>query len=373
MSEANRFHILDRVKIYPRGKKNIYCADFWSNGQHRRVSLKTPNMKIARQRAAKIEADLASGHYSTASPAVEISQAVEKYLNFLESEGRARKTIVRYRGELNTFSDFCLKHRKRYLSKIDMLLFDDYRSDRRQIHEKSTVYHESVVVKQFLKWCQQRKLINDNPLTEYKLVKPRRASKPSMSLQNVLSILEHATETYRLQFAMLAFTGIRSGELRHLRQKDVDFEGNWVHIVSRPGAETKTRESRKVPLHPRLKQLLLSRPHHEHEWFFTADPSKRYPDGGHWISTKRLNESLLRILKKLKLPRGREDNGFTVHSLRHFFKTHCVNELVPKPVVDIWQGHQIDMSVGAQYYNLADEVSQRFMSTVNFDLNDKED
>lgn len=36
-------------------------------------------------------------------------------------------------------------------------------------------------------------------------------------------------------------------------------------------------------------------------------------------------------------------------------------------MVDTWQGHTIDASVGACYYRLRDEDSQRFMEMVSFD------
>ena len=52
----------DRVKIFPRGKKGTWCADFWFDGAHRRVSLKTRNQKLAIQRAVKLDADVKPGH-----------------------------------------------------------------------------------------------------------------------------------------------------------------------------------------------------------------------------------------------------------------------------------------------------------------------
>jgi integrase len=70
----------------------------------------------------------------------------------------------------------------------------------------------------------------------------------------------------------------------------------------------------------------------------------------------------------LDIPAGRKNGGLTVHSLRHFFKTHCINGGIPKPVVDVWQGHKIDMSVGAQYYKLSDADSQRFVKSVLFEI-----
>ena len=99
---------------------------------------------------------------------------------------------------------------------------------------------------------------------------------------------------------------------------------------------------------------------------FTAEPSKRYPDGSHHINTKHLNDFFLKILTKLKIPTGRKD-GFTIHSLRHFMRTFCVNAGVPERVVDLWLGHASDRrSVQSTYYHLTDEASQQFMRKVPF-------
>ena len=355
------------MTIYPRGKKKIYCADFWHDGKHQRVSLETRNKKVATQRAVKIDADLTSGRYSAPPPPTKIETAVNKYLAHLKAEGRARKTIVRYQGELEAFRDFCHARRFYRLSQITVLLFDEFRADRRQIHVERTVFHESVVVKQWIKWGKTRKLLPNNPLEDYRLEKPRPQPKGGPSLEQVNSILTAAQDTRRAQFAVLAFGGMRSGELQHLQRAEVDLEGKWLHIVSRPGAETKTRESRKVPIHPRLYDVLKGASQSAFTYFFTTEASPRYPAGGNWINPKRLNEDFIKILEKFEIPAGRKNGGFTIHCLRHFFKTHCINCGVPKPVVDTWQGHKIDMSVGAQYYKLADEASQDFMTMVSFD------
>lgn len=64
----------------------------------------------------------------------------------------------------------------------------------------------------------------------------------------------------RAMVAVLAFTGMRSGELQRLRREDVDLAGGWIHIRSRPGYETKNRRSRKVPIAKRLRPTLEARP-----------------------------------------------------------------------------------------------------------------
>jgi hypothetical protein len=57
-------------------------------------------------------------------------------------------------------------------------------------------------------------------------------------------------------------------------------------------------------MHPRLKDVLASLPRTRRPWLFVAVPSRRYPDGGHHISTKRLNEQFIRLAARLGMPTG---------------------------------------------------------------------
>ena len=161
---------------------------------------------------------------------------------------------------------------------------------------------------------------------------------------------------------------MRIGELQHLLVNDVDLGGNWIHVESREGTETKTRRARKVPIHPTLRQILTEDGCRRGPWYFTAEPSSKFPAGDHWISPKRINDAFLRIAEGLGLSVGRKSNGYTVHSLRHCFETVAVNGRIPQRVVDLWMGHQSDRSMGAVYYTLTDAESQRFMNEVPFSL-----
>ena len=187
----------------------------------------------------------------------------------------------------------------------------------------------------------------------------RRDLEPGSSCKQVQQILGAASERRRA----ICPSGVRRNALggrERLLRLDVDFENNWIRIVSREGAETKTGESHKVPIHTALKPILLavaSGRRKQDRWFFCEPASKQYPNADHCLNTKRLNEDFLKILKELGLAAGKKD-GFTIHSLRSFFKTFCINAGVPREVVDIWQGHAPDRSASAGYYRLADEVGQ---------------
>lgn len=363
--EPNRVRVGERVTLFTRGVKKIWVADFWQDGHHRKVSLKTNNKKVAVERATKLASELTQGTYQQPPPAVAVRQAIDDYMTYLRTESRARKTVVKYQGVLDLFLAFLAQQRITKLGQVTANHFDRYRAERMANRHRKTVYCEGVIIKQLLKWAKGRKLIVENPLADVRLEKPPMEPKEGPSLEQLNALLAAAEEPLRSQLAVLALTGMRSGELQRLRREDVDLFKGWIHIRSRPGAETKTRESRKVPIHPRLRAVLEGLPTSTHPWLFCAAPSKKFPRGGHHMSTKRLNEQFTRLVGKLDMPVGRE-SGFVIHSLRHFFETFTVNAGIPQRAIDAWLGHSSDKSMAAVYYRLRDEESQSFMIKVPF-------
>ena len=353
----------ERVRIYPRGKKKIYCADFWYDGKHHRRSLKTRNFKIARQKALRLETQLMEGSYQPAPPPMPLSEAIEAYLEHLRTENRRPKTITKYEGVLRIFREFAEDHNVFRLAQVTVVLMDKYRAFRKPDLSLKSMHNEAVMLKTLFKWAKQRKHVRENPLEGMKFKKPIMQPRGGPTLGEVQKLLAQAKEPRLTQYAVLAFTGMRSGELQRLRFEDVDFKGNWIYIVSRDGAETKTGHSRKVPIHPGLKPFLTALPK-TGPWLFTAPASSKYPEGGHWINTKHLNEDFSTLLAAAGVAAGRKKGGFSIHSLRNSFETICVNAGIPQRTVDTWLGHRSDTSMASIYYKLSDEDSQTFMLKV---------
>jgi integrase len=99
------------------------------------------------------------------------------------------------------------------------------------------------------------------------------------ALAQINEVLEVASEIRTPVFATIAFTGFRSGDVGRLRVEDVDLEGNWIHVISWPGFETKTGHSRKTPIHPRLRKILDYLQLHKTGWFSKATPSRNIRSG----------------------------------------------------------------------------------------------
>jgi integrase len=292
-----------------------------------------------------------------------LDKAIDAYVDHVTTENRRPKTITKYKGFFAIFLEFAQENGVFRLSQVTLALVDKYRAFRKPALSKKSMHNEAVMLKSFLKWAKQRKYIRENPLAEAKFERPKLEPRGGPTQVEVERILKAACAPRLTQYAVLAFTGMRSGELQRLRVEDIDFDGNWLHIVSREGAETKTGYSRKVPIHAKLKPFLESLPK-TGPWLFTAPPSQKYPEGGHWINTKHLNDDFQKLLMATSVAAGRKSGGFSIHSLRNSFETICVNARIPQRVVDTWLGHRSDRSMGSVYYKLSDADSQAFMLQV---------
>lgn len=226
------------------------------------------------------------------------------------------------------------------------------------------MHSEGQLLKKFLAWCAERGLIEVNPLATRRFRPPKYEPREGPTLEQVNLILSSASATLKPVLDMLAFTGARIGEVAHLLVAGVDLEGDWLRFESRPGFETKTGNSRKVPIHESLRPLIEAAMRQRSSgWLFTAQASRKYPAGDHWISAKHINEDFTRLLRSLKLPAG-QDGGFTIHALRRSLKTICMNSAIPREVIDAWQDHAHIRTPGGLYYTLSDADSQRFMKQV---------
>lgn len=352
-SSNERIALGNRVSIYQRGKKGTWVADFWHAGKHTRKSMRTPNKKVALDRATKLAGELHDGSY-VLEKRTPIKEAVEAYLDHLRARERAAKTLTRYRGELETFAEFVAGRRVRTMDLVTQRHLDAFQIERIEDHAPKTVYHELVVIKQLFKWSHRRGLIASNPLADYELGKPRAKEKPVLTLDQVDAVLDQSSARKRRMIATLAFTGMRVSSLQALRRVDVDLRDGWMRVE-----DIKKRQSYDLPIHPRLAALLTGEPDEGHELLFTARPSRKYPEGGRPINPKHLNEYFQAAAGRAGI------DGFTQHDLRHFFKSFTINHGVPERAVDQWLNHA-DGSVRERYYHLRPEESKQFMNSVPF-------
>jgi integrase len=379
-SKKHRILVGYRVHIFQRGKGRTYQAEFHYRGQHRVRTLKTDNLKVATQRAIKLALQIQEGTLDVdqvlqpvvAASQVMLDSAVDAYIAYLTDAGNRPSTLKKYRGTLAGFVAFSGTKKVCRIDQVTLSLIDAYMAHRskQSVRGRKTgkvqKYHDLSLLKRFLQWCADRQMIGANPLERQKVSRPpTHRREECLTLAQVDRILSALPARMQGPVAVLAFGGMRSANCSQLLVDDIDLQGGWIHVRSREGATTKMGNEWKVPIHSRLKAILEALPRPSRGYFFTVAPSRKFPDGGHWVNMRHLNDDFVATLKKLGIPAGR-DKGFTIHSLRHFFKSICIGHGVPREYVDAWQGHASIRSASDLYVHTFDVESQRLMKQVPF-------
>jgi len=146
---------------------------------------------------------------------------------------------------------------------------------------------------------------------------------PCYTLEQVETILSAEEGQLRSILEALAFTGMRIGELVWLTWNDVDFENGFIQVRPKENWKPKNGRPRAIPMHDRVRAVLRQLPR-KHRWVFTAEPSKKYLQGGHRISRVHTLEKLKKLLGKLGLEATCTHSGTSLRAIarttvcRHF-------------------------------------------------------
>jgi integrase len=318
------------VRIFLKGE--TWWANYQARGHQKRTSLRTTNKKEARRRALLLEADLLRGHAEPGGKSSSIDAAIDSYRSYLKAERRSKKTLAKYNKVLDRVRVLACQFHRKTVAGVDLQFIDAYRKDRTEAEAApKTIYNETMIVRRLVNFAKSRRLITTDPLAGLRLREPKPSPQPCWSAAEVDQILAAADGTYVLAYTILADTGLRIRELKHLTWDDVDFDNNVVHIRPKADWKPKTGDQRAVPMSPRVRSLLEKLPRRS-TWILTAPASAKYPAGDHQISERRLLKALKVILRKLGL-RGH------LHTFRHFFISRALTTGIPEAVVRAWVGH----------------------------------
>ncbi len=143
---------------------------------------------------------------------------------------------------------------------------------------QKTQKHYVTFISDVLSYARTCGLITDNPCTKVKTVKTGEKEKEIYSLEELKTLLnlinEKADLQHRVMFNLLAYCGMRRGELMGLEFKDIDFDNNTLEIVRTSNYQNgdtgiytstpKTKSSiRELYLQPDLVKLIKEWQHEQ--------------------------------------------------------------------------------------------------------------
>ncbi len=177
-----------------------------------------------------------------------------------------------------------------------------------------------------------------------KVVLPNKADFPKLvkAMRDIGGNATHAADLVEL----LAYSGVRLNEARHLLWSDVDFERKQIEL-----RVTKNGEHRTVPMIVELQALL-------------AKMKSEQPQAGSSDKVLQVYEaqkSLDSATKKVGIRR------MTHHDFRHLFATTCIEAAIDIPTVARLLGHKDGGALAMKTYgHLRDEHAQNMMQRVSY-------
>jgi integrase len=115
----------------------------------------------------------------------------------------------------------------------------------------------------------------------------------------------------------------------------------------------KDKESRLVPIHPDLREVLERHPRHGERVFYDSDKQ-----------TPLAERKLLKHLKTLCAQNKFENaQSFKLHSFRHYFCSTAAKENLSYRYVLAWLGHS-DSKIVDMYFRQFDDAADQAMSSM---------
>lgn len=335
-----------------------YWAEYFTNGKQYQEPLGTSNKNAAIRAAYALSDRLERGQQKIRDSRKTVQELADRYHLYCKALNLAKKTLVKYKGQLDRFKKWCESEgvrRARTFCPDDLFAYRTYLVEQCNLSQKS-VYNETIVIKQLFKWAAKNGYLSRNLLEPIRFEKVKSPKQPCFTIEQVEMLLSSAERWAVPMFATLAFTGIRIGELQQLRWEDADFDRNVIHVHrGGSGGRPKDKKDRFIPIHVnKLRPILQSLPRKSELVFLMPDDRE--------VSEKKL----LAYLKVLCRQCGFQNPWqYKLHTFRHFFASYCAQQALSYKYVLEWMGHSCS-AILDMYFTMNDRHSQNAMNSLSF-------
>jgi integrase len=328
-----------------------------ADGNRRFEGLGVTTKREARRKAIEIQQRIDDGRIRRKRTRLRIDDLIERYTAYNESKGLAPKSLAKYAADLEKLSRFCKEHG---IERADRFGEEEFHAFgawlRRSKHKQGEVYRSKTVstcltlTKQAFKFGWRTGLLPECQLAPVRVPAGRARVQPCYTEAQIERMLELTEGTTHAAIAILAYSGLRIGELEALRWRDIQFdrgELGVIHVRSGGSAGSpKDKEPRMIPISPRIRPLLESLPR-DHDLVL---PELRA-------------RTLLTQVKKVARAAG-VTGRVTVHGFRHSFASTCAAKGLPYRIILSFMGHA-DSAILEHYVQLEDDASHAAMRALS--------
>lgn len=330
------------------------------DGRWRQDALHTTNRREARRLAIRIQERVEEGRSKPRAEIIDFLSLIDRYEQHCSDKGLSPKSLAKYKADLDKLREFAKQQKIRTIAQFDEDAFyrfkrvlEGTKHKQGKTYAPKSVYAVLTTSKQLCKWAWRRRLVTEYPIAGVQLPTAKARPQPCFTTDQVEKILSAAAAADRPAFAILAYSGMRIGELEQLRWEDVLLDRGELGMfhIRRGGSmgTTKDKDERFVPIFPRIRPLI-----------------EALPRSGEVVMPKVTERRLLATLKSLCKRTGLPTT-FKLHSMRHHFASLCANHHVAYRKALSWLGHS-SSDILDLYYHLHDDESEAAMRSLAADL-----
>lgn len=268
-------------------------------------------------------------------PRLTLSAYLDKFLEYAKDN----YTPANFSNTRRVLKQFLLAHGDRQLASITPLDIESWKSTRLQatrglgsgrVQRISPVSVNSNlrVIRAAFGYAVRWGLLEKNPMATVTFLRVPERSRAHLSLSDLQLLLSRIPERWLRDMVLLGvLTGLRRGEMLHLRWQDVDLGKRILRVENGPGFRTKSGKPRVVPLnHSAVTLLRQGRAHGQSDMVFSA--------GGRPLTPSWVTHRFKHRIRVAGLP---EDIHF--HSLRHTFASWLAQDGVSLYAIQKLLGH----------------------------------
>jgi integrase len=313
-------------RIYFNPQREHWYVAYEANGERIRRSLGVATRPEAEAKVHELDTPV---HELPATSSVRMTwtELQRLYLEYKAGQGKARKTVARYKAAMDAFGRYLKKCDVPYADCVTLVVLEGYNAYRMKTEKADvkTAYTDALIFKNAFKWAaqQSRGLLPGNPALDWETREPVKPKRKMYSADEVAKLEDGVRPWLRPVVTALAWSGMRIGELINLRWSDVDFNQQVIRISVQEDWKPKGRRDRVVPMHPKVEAVLRNA--RVGQYVFTSKRGCRLKETC-CLSSLKVDQA------KLGLPEG------DLHGFRRFFATTMMKAGVDTNTVREWGG-----------------------------------
>lgn len=375
-------------------RNGIYYADGRSNSPKLgRFSLETRDNEDAKKKLHDLDQLMAVKH-KRADRSILLQSDLTLELTFedawlaydqhisrpVEIGGIAKSSRARYYSTYLSFRKFADKKCIKYWNQVNKQLLEQYVTYRKGLEDAfTTIVNDVTNIKTMMNWLIEENYLPQSCKIKLQVSKIGKSDRYCYTGTEVEAMISYCKSQDKLAWLHhiivgLSHTGLRISELAGLRWSDITTTEDCKMIglideraysrSSAPIRNNKNHQSRVLPVHPRLAEILNTIPFSEDGYIFRNSQGRRLVGKNVY---KTFARNVLMPLAHM-FPSSPGAAGFvdgTIHSFRHYFISECINQNIPREVILNWVG-QSNSEILNLYYSLKANQSVSHMSKLRF-------